>query len=532
MSSPPRKSFLDLPQSIRRTIYHEAGLAHGWRINLSTSTCISMDIGDQHRFNNGSIIIPHFTLSGQHKTMMSLLLVSRTISDEVSHLLYSENVFFLSRNKGDGLQPGLYLSKKAVAAMRFLEIDINLCNWAEDGSCSRPQWSYVIPKYHHPLSYSNPRDTVIIAEWQTIANRIAKFIARDLSLQVICEVADYETAEKVVKPLLSMAPLKDVHLRLSKKPDRKLRTLAQQTRQRAMGGTVKSPTFFRYNDLPKELRRLILEYTSLVSPMEIHWHPIRNFHQPEKRVKICGSTHDTCFCSLEHGAASSKCHCYDPPFSIFHVSRRMRLEAQEVFYSTNNFVVEPMNGFHELLDETPNEVEILLFLLRMPQDALCHLRSVEIVFPPCCQDQFHPELHEHGFNSWLKAIDILAKETVLSSLTLRISFFQAEHGQGHVGRQAYMHSEFDSIFEICRRMIKPVAKLKGLKDLFIHRGSVVRHVEDSIFREQQEMALEEIVMGSGYDSVLRGKSEGLGRWDWEMSHPVLVAERAAQHVRY
>lgn len=88
-------------------------------------TSAPIDLGEQNNFNDISTILPHFYFSGQHIIYYKSL-ISRIISEKVSHPLDSGNIFFLSCSKGDGLKPGLDLIGEVIAAMVCLEFDINL----------------------------------------------------------------------------------------------------------------------------------------------------------------------------------------------------------------------------------------------------------------------------------------------------------------------------------------------------------------------------------------------------------------------
>jgi hypothetical protein len=81
-------------------------------------------------------------------------------------------------------------------------------------------------------------------------------------------VEDLEAGISAVKPFLSVTMLTDCSIRLGLKPNSALQDLAQKTANRAIGNCSDEPTFpFRFLDLPQELRRQVLEYTDLVTPL-------------------------------------------------------------------------------------------------------------------------------------------------------------------------------------------------------------------------------------------------------------------------
>ncbi|KAF4634079.1 hypothetical protein G7Y89_g4036 [Cudoniella acicularis] len=530
MLPPTKKSFLDLPHPIRRRIYIEAGLPTNYRINLSCSNpCL--------RFSAFSFPISRFyhgrfdgndEFFGDKMTLMtsSLLRVSRAVSKEVFFIIYSENDFAISRALAWGLRPADYLRAEALGAMTSLGIHLNMCTSDVAGGCSGKL--FLVGETEPdapPLSNRNAQNVEVINEWKRLANRMSTSVNSSLRLEFICDVEDLETAQEIVKPLHQLPVLNDLSIRISKRPTRALQILAQTTRLQVMGRINRGsslPTFRHYDSLPKELRLLILEQTSLICPMEIQWRSECNMFLPKHDSK-CGLTRDICVCSVEHGAASSRCQCYQKPFSIFHVSHRMRLEAQEVFYSKNHFVIGPHFGSRIFDSRTPDELEILLFLLMIPEDAIHHLRSLEIVFPLYPRNFLRREGKAH--NSWLKAIDIITREIDVSRLTLNICFIPLPH-----------HGLFDRsdklVADICQWFLEPLAQLKGLKDLFVNLGSRIDTKYEDI-RVRKERELEEMIMGIGYDSSGRGKHEMWSRWDWDVwNNPEFqTQEEARQRAR-
>lgn len=111
---------------------------------------------------------------------ISLLYVSRVISDEVSSILYSQNTFIISRSDSWGLWPLCNLSSKAPQLLQSLMIRLNNCSCVFDY-----EW-FTIPAVHpcHPLSQSHGRhdrllgnvarqDRAVLDGWQNIVNILA-----------------------------------------------------------------------------------------------------------------------------------------------------------------------------------------------------------------------------------------------------------------------------------------------------------------------------------------------------------------------
>ncbi|KAL3477230.1 hypothetical protein BJX99DRAFT_226579 [Aspergillus californicus] len=65
----------------------------------------------------------------------------------------------------------------------------------------------------------------------------------------------------------------------------------------------------------------------------------------------------------------------------------------------------------------------------------------------------------------------------------------------------------DNVWELYDRIIEPMACLRGLlKNLFIHLSRFCDDVATDKLRVDKEKSLEQSIMGSDYDSFMRGKS--------------------------
>lgn len=112
--------FLELPPSIRRQIYHEAGLLWGrtihinfWAIRQSASTNGEASDGDDdHSY------LPSLPLG--------LFAVCRLVNNELTQIFYRENIFAIIRQAPRGLQALERFSGSTLKKFRFLIVRLNL----------------------------------------------------------------------------------------------------------------------------------------------------------------------------------------------------------------------------------------------------------------------------------------------------------------------------------------------------------------------------------------------------------------------
>lgn len=63
----------------------------------------------------------------------------------------------------------------------------------------------------------------------------------------------------------------------------------------------------------------------------------------------------------------------------------------------------------------------------------------------------------------------------------------------------------DMAWQRDQRIVEPLLKLQGLKDIYVHLHNPMYIRGGRIMRMEREKVLEQRVMGSGYDSAGRGK---------------------------
>jgi hypothetical protein len=444
---PCRVTFLHLPFHIRRDIYLYAGLRSNTTIYLnymcsSEETCIqeydshypeqwptedeiAPDSQSLSHFLDGYLPWPSIHLDRHcacsdirlsanwyngckcEPLPHQLLYVSKGIADEVFSIFYSENHFSVFRDGLGGLSGLHSLANGALAKIRSLSICLNFFDGDIYGRQFGPD-SWLWSPYCHALCFDSKRERLFrnskrhdevssIKEWQQLCQLLKVNIQPDrLKLSFICDSADLEIAEEVLRPFSQVPLLRECSIRLGLNYSRaasensdalKLQNLARQTIDKMTGRPV--PGTFRYSNLPNEIQLQILAYTDLVTPYDIVWalntsaaHVIkspfyehRTFPHPDDPQGStccgqCSSTPQACSCWTRFAAFSSTCTCWQFPLSFFLINKKMKEQAEFLFYSKNHFFLLPMKS------NQSEKLEIWNFLTWIPGDGRKYLHSL------------------------------------------------------------------------------------------------------------------------------------------------------------
>lgn len=521
-------SLLDLPFSIRRHIYVLSGLVRICPIDLNQEGARKVN-ADQKPSVFGNTQGECYYLNKRlfdhsfewHEDDIDcvcpplptqLLYVSRAISKECSHVLYSENKFKICRSRYRGFLPLHYMAGTALNSITSLSIRLNAC------SC-RPSHQHTNQRqcdYHRtckggicgqdkPLGRISRNDKSTILDWKSVCARISSNIRPFyLGLSVICDTANYETAVEIIEPLSKMPTLRTCSIRLGQTPNHELRRLAQTTVYQATGRFAKTPTHQYCNTyLPLEIQQRILGYTDLIAPHVLYWEPNHRLMVGDC-CRNCTDALEACCCSLQHASFSEKCTCWKIPTDLFLISYRLREEAFKIFYERNSFAILPPGANFTLIDIQP---PLLAFLAALPQQALRHLRSIEFVFPVLSPNFLIPGTESYLL--WLQTTTFISTNLQLSTLNLTLNL---SGNRGSSSDNAYISvqeilDKDDAMWETYQRIIEPltIAPLyRGLKNLFIHLSWPLDDQKLHIW-DAQEGILEKRIMGEDYDAALHGK---------------------------
>ncbi|KAG8627869.1 hypothetical protein KVT40_003742 [Elsinoe batatas] len=499
-------------------------------------------------------VAAHVYTSDSMKVAHSLLLTCRTFHDDVTEYMYSNYWFRLSGDPSQLLQ----LSPSAMSHLRHLVVAIHLASCegfgAASDECCRPSGDQPCVKHcHHPtpLAKDDIGTGILLDHWLDVVDRLAASATPgQLDLTFICDVLDYRLAVKFATPLLTLPALKDCAIRLGATKDERITTLAKSIALRCMDKIDRSRlSSFRWADLPREIKLLVLEYTDLVTPMnEVNWSPSAKFHliysgmygqrgaiysdtyHPSLFLHDCSpGTDDGCFCSRYHSAYHVFCKCWSPPIALMLTSKEMLADSQEIFYKSNKFVALPDSPPGIPKRNSIGKRHPVSTFLRsfMPKGALPHLRHIEIVFPvfKAMPQLFFPESHP-VHNDWLKTIRFINKKLRVPMLTIGLHMADATpDSEESVRREHLSLEEAELIEETYERIVEPFAEMEGLTRFFVYaaepmRWSILRHAETTEELDDLGMItmgrvarLEKLVMGPEYSSCKAGKCrQPISQW--------------------
>jgi len=228
---------------------------------------------------------------------IQLLTVCRTIHDEVSEILYSRNKFKLL------LEQNFPLAPRAVAKMTSLCIRLNMCSCVPHHFCQHPLKNSIRHRCDichalckrgrdSPLTVTPTQGMGIFSKWLEVCKLLQTGLGPEMRLSVICDCADMETAQQIVRPMAGLPTVSECSIRLGQSPFMEWRQIAESTVLLLTNRARTRP--FRFLDLPKELQRDVLCRTDLISPHILEWngynhagHRQRGFRPFEQDDLIC-----------------------------------------------------------------------------------------------------------------------------------------------------------------------------------------------------------------------------------------------------
>lgn len=540
---PHTPRFIDLPLSIRQRIYEH------------------LIPRDEVQFPTRSLARPHyFEITECDRNCRNLLLACRLVYNELAPIVYSTK-HFIDQYRNSHLQGLQRLTPTAIQSLVKLTIFFNVSSCEPGWPCckERPNHSHPGCAHHdEPLSARSPHYQEVILEWHRTVDHLAPYIQPSrLHLYFICDVADTSAAVAVVTPLMNrgLPLLAECNIRLSRDIDPSIQNLAHRAAEQSTGHSINVATEphtpFPFLYLPAELRLQVLQHTDLVTPYrQVDWNPRDGYYlhygvrgcdwncDPDDhhgcQFRQCWKNLDGhgCFCSRYHSTFSKYCRCWRPPSPLFLVSKALRDDAQEVFFTQNRFIIAPVDGYGEPAKTVLERFEASIFLQDIiPAHFLTRLRFLEFVFPPLDEEYLSPRCS--ALHDWDSTIDNIMKKLDLPNLTLRIyfaDFYDASYASPF--RKKITRKEgMTKVAGAYMRIVRPLERLKahGLSQLFVHaawpwswtregRNTRIwkRHIVENDV-SVIERRLERRVMGEEYDSVQLGKKE-LEKSQWLKAH--------------
>lgn len=470
-SPPSGTSFLDLPYPLRRRIYLLAGLVRFCPINFNQEGLNFYKYRGKHSLKNacfykarqfyGRDFGEDFIYSCSCTPLpISLLYVSRVISDEVSSILYSQNKFTISRSDSWGLRPLRNLSSKALQLLQSLTIRLNNCSCVFDYEWFTTPAVHPCPplcqshgRHDRPLGNIARQDRAVLDEWQNLVNILtANVHFRSLRLSFVCDTRDFQTAQIVIESLSYLPPLRDCSIRLRQNPDWPTYCLARSTNLQLIGQTSEEKLDQTDRHIPNEILEQILSYTELVAPFQIEWCPDRGL-VPFDCCKTCTDTLDCCCCSFYYAAYATSCSCWRLPLSLFLVCRKVHQIAMSVFYSYNEFVILPAGIKSRLYYPRPSpliQVPIIQFFERIPFKVFPYLRSITLAFPDFMPQSILSD--RGGMKTWEHAIGVIAQRIDLPRFSLTVLI---ENPRNNTSREPA-----EEWLQAYKKFVHPLTRLK------------------------------------------------------------------------
>lgn len=515
------RNFLDLPSEIRHRIYITAGLVVGTVIRL-------MPNGDYCRYVGFRLPreSPGFTYN--------LLQTCKAINSEVMTLICSYNALVVVHQYVDaGLKFLRRLSPQQCSALTDLFVQLHL---------EAPVLGDCFDIDADPLR-TLPPDAALVASWQAVAKHILSHTRpRTLSLRLFCDTGDGDTTLAVLQPLRDFpGVLRDCELQLHhQQGNTSARAIAWDTSILA-----KAPDphlwdrFFRFFDLPIEIRRCILEYTDLVTPYkEVYWSASRGFRIATALIRCehlncdthlhrgcrflnCGPDYSETgyICYRRRTGYSPHCQCWAAPRALFLANKSLYQEALQVLYSCNRVIVVPSEGLRSCLrpDDTASRLDASRFITRhMWPDVLHNLRTIEFVFPAIEPASF-PVSGEPYYIDFCFAIEHLKAHADISKLAIVLSITSPRSVTN--GDRGSIHREITKprtdkaiVLQTYAQLLQCLGTLRCMRRFVVHLewawhwrvkhprvGSQYHNILDAEVN-RTETWLEKLVMGDGYNN--------------------------------
>ncbi|TKX19746.1 hypothetical protein C1H76_7944 [Elsinoe australis] len=476
--------------------------------------------------------------------MLSLMLCCRTTYHEILRLTYSRYQFMVCQHP----QAIQYIRPVSLSFLTSLNFTLHKTTREDLNKITIKQPVDVLP-----LTTDSEKTSTLLDTWWEAVVHLSRFITPGtLNLFFTCDIASYQLAFNFAAPLATLPPLKSCWIRLAARRDPRIASLARTVSLRCTQGILPSEQApFRYMDLPRELRLMVLEHTDLVTPLqELNWN--KQYHlfwshafgvpyglreideHPAFHLRDCRleDFYDGSFCSVRHSAHASSpgCECWAPPTPIFLAGHGLRDDANEVFFKRNRIIISP----HRVdlpVQAMPIDSLLSQFLAYAPDVALNHLRNLEVVFPPL---RMTPALHAQmmNYHGWNSAIRSLERKLHSRQLTLSVVVADLEPDDYEMtSRRAIVPDQIhDQVVEVYHALFTPLSCLKtGLRAFYANVAEPLRWQICSAFDSDEEWDerimlvedlkgakdrdMEALVMGNDYDAVKAGKDDyELSQW--------------------
>lgn len=423
-----------------------------------------------------------------------LFYVSRAISEDAMSMFYAENCFVIVCHLGFSV-----LRKWAPRPLKYLTrlcVHVSLDEW----NCSFSSVHPLRPinqgrKMPKPAAHYK-RQKHTISEWQSTCSHITSHIqSRRMKLDFFVASEDHKVIGPMLDSLLKLPTLATCSLYggpKAKAGHTELIALLERTVLRATGQYTDTQSPFSFSKLPTEIQLCILENANLVAPRDVVLDSSEGFTICTPRC----SGELSC-CPKKRSAYSSEHHCWVFPAALFQASKRLRAQAQYIFFSGNRFIVERLSYMRSQKNRDP-------FLL-IPPDSLKHIRFLIFSLYNLDYEDYRPGRLDT--RNWQNIVDIIAHEIPLSQLTLVLDMTLMRDDLAH-HFVPFVDDRDTQEGLLQERIVAPFTRLKGLRDLFVFVPPPLQLLlHETEASEVLERRLEQMVMGQEYDSDCKARQK-------------------------
>ena len=435
----------------------------------------------------------------------NLFLCSPSMTEAVSHVLYSKNRFEVRRSGPGGFKPLFALGARNISFLTFLRVYLDipppsnrscLCYECYSDSGARPiRYSSNGKPLGHACWPSRCSCTIqALGDWQKLCAFLAAHVVPGRLKLVLeadvrnerTEKIDYDLAQEIIDALAKVPRLADCSVRLSAIADTELRNQCSKAEDKVTGRNTE--TFSLFKDLPIELREHILSFTGLVAPHDLLYSLDSNLEplcfwrrystiasgasssNPDYdeldfedeymmgagslRRGFCGCPR----CDTEYGCLlPSECPLWHFPKELFYVSHNISQLSRRIFFTQNRCVL--ISGKYMVKDNL--EIE---HVRNYAPVLWTRFRRLEYILRTSLQEHDHDPSCRYWPIDWWKMVSLLKKaqeggQFAPEQLDLSVTICYATEASKTVQR------ENEALKDLGVRAIAPLLKLDDIHRL-------------------------------------------------------------------
>ena len=510
-------TFLSLPEHIRHEVYLQVGLVTDASVRVVARNGVYFFSTEFYDWPGAGLDLPinlYSTRNGvpfacsnlspaEFDAFYELRLVSRVVNTDLVRCLVSNNDILLDRADVLGNVFAILVGSPLGLLQWLRRLTIVLDNTITD--------RVSISCLHETLAHAST--STKFKNFQPAWEKLIRHLALSpnsskLELKLACNFEDAAVARLLLQPLEQLQVAKCT-IQLTGKRNAVLENIARETVLCSTLPDIRTRGYFRFLELPTELRQHILSFTDLVTPFrEIMWSPNTTFKLSDSRERHYCPYWNHGFCTTQSFAVPA-CACWQPPVPMFLVCRTMLHDARAIFFRSNRFIIAEPYKCWTSPAYRGELFEASIFLTQIvPGDGLASLRDLEIQFPP--KEYCHLGIGQAMLDDWENAIRYAAPR--LRKLTLSLIMGIENHPDPPRCYTEDAQADLQKLYQVHEQIVRPLSQLRCLDGFFVTAWACFDHehwTRERHWLHFQEHAknLEAVVMGSTYDSEACGKTQ-------------------------